>query len=318
MIVAWSLQDYQGGENPLLIYLFIACALLAFAIFLRRALGTRKRAQAFYQACKEKNLPEEGQAVFIRYMKKNKEPLSPELLTNRIWYDKFLNRLALHAFFSQDPLVKKDLQALIKIRETLFPFPEDGKIVSSRQIPEGSSLTLSCYQERTSSYVDLPATLIDNQEVGLQVSVQEHVGVTDVKAHGPLRVFYNDPAKMKGMHFESYLMHKDEIHEKWMIQHSYFIEKEEEKELNIPATFMIRAQEEVVEKPITILRLKSSRCIVRGEGLSEESKGLLQCLLLDQQMSLPVEVESKSGDLVTLQLTSLSEAQRSHIRRAMR
>ncbi len=321
LILAFKFKDYKGGESSLLVYIFIACVVLGLAASFWVYYKRWSLRELFYSICRERKLSKEQLDVFIHYMNMQKVPLDPQIITNRIRFDKFINRVGYHlvAMHESSRLAENELKILIELRKILFPNKDSKEISSSRYLKKGALLSISFFDDKKSRFVPFKTKILENTDCGMRVLVDQTPGVGQVNLNSPLNVQFQDPVKQHIKMFESYLMFKEGDEEEliWLLQHSYFIQEERCKELSIEGKVYLQKEASVDEVSVSITSLSMNGCDVLEDGFPE-GRALLQIVLLDKECNISIKVDKKESGGSMLTFITLDDDVRSQIRKAMR
>jgi hypothetical protein len=320
-ILAFKLTNYKGGDNPILIYIFVICVIIGLGASIWVYYKRWSLRRHFYSLCADKKLTSSQVEVFVHFMQMHKIPLSPQILTNRVHFDKFINSVGYHiiAVHESQSLADQDLSILIDLRKSLFP--TRGKEVStSRCLKAGASLLISFFDEKKGTYSRFNSSILENTDCGLKVSVEEVPGVGQVIEKNPLSIQFREGSMMHLKVFESYLMRKEmkENQITWLIQHSYFVKNESRKEINISGKLYIAKTDVVEEISVTLTTLEMNGCELVESGLEDGKKAILQVMLLDRECNISVHIHQGEGGVSYLTFSALDDEVRAQIRKAMR
>ena len=320
-ILAFKFTNYKGGENPILIYIFVICVIIGLGASIWVYYKRWSLRRHFFSLCADKKLTKSQVEVFVHFMKVHKIPLSPQILTNRVHFDKFINSVGYHliAVHESRSLADKDLSILVDLRKSLFP--TGGQETStSRFLKVGASLFISFYDEKKGAYSKFKSSILENTDCGLKVSVEELPGIGQVLEKSPLSVQFREGSMMQVKAFESYLMRKEtkENQINWLVQHSYFVKNELLKEMNIPGKLYIAEAGGVKEVSVTLRTLGMNGCELVESGLGDGQKAIFQVVLLDRECNLSVLIHQGEDGGSYLTFSTLDDEVRAQVRKAMR
>jgi hypothetical protein len=168
-----QMKGYEGGNNPLLIFILIGISVLLGAALILYILWELYKKIKFVRVCGDIELTGEEIGVFKSFIRrfKTEEPLL--LVMKRNYLDAFSNQVAHH--FGNREIGEEDLDYEIKIfnsirEKTGFAHLfKAKKIASSRALPVGTPLLIKYHDKNTKNDLEFASIVLDNNDLFLGI-----------------------------------------------------------------------------------------------------------------------------------------------------
>ncbi len=321
-------SNYEGGTNPLLIYLFVLSTIgIGTAIIGYTAWEIFKKIK-FVRICTKARITGEEQGILRSFFRRTQYPNPLIALLRKSAYDKFVNEVGYLISTSEatDDDLEYDIHIFNSIRTKLglkhsYRFK---KLHSSRSLPKFHPIVVTFYDPVTKNSFHFDSKVLENNDLFLGISVPplEIDNILMKQNKAPLEISFireNDAE----FHFDTRLYKKILSPElKLYLQHSALLARgNPQVPLEIPATLISHAANNVEEQAATIELLNNKNCtfILDDENSTceKESSIILNFKLNGKNLSLQgtiTQIHTKKGQtFYRLSYPSIDEKTKSNL-----
>ncbi|SCA63707.1 hypothetical protein SCG7086_BA_00090 [Chlamydiales bacterium SCGC AG-110-P3] len=323
---ALDLQNYEGGDNPILLWLFIAGVVLIAVGATAWILYMKWREARIWEMCQERELSLEEYGFLRSFAKKFHERDFTTLITKKSAFDRFLNKVSHH--YESISMTSDDLASeatLLEIIRTKLGFPhnyKDKRLRSSRALPVNHPLTITFSDKGTKRGFTFHSKVIVNNEFFLGITPPDNeIGKETFESKKlPLTVMLtreNDAEYFYGSNLVRVLSYPKAI---WIVRHSDKLDRgAEHRRLDLPAKITISEAdgESSADHQITIVHLNRDGARFRFNEQSVEpstpSSALLMLKSGEESQLVRVQIAEKlrrdNERYFRIQFKDLSEEQ---------
>lgn len=312
MLIIAQLNNYEGGTNPLLIFIFIGIIILSIIAALLYVAWLIFKAVKFSMVCKNAGLSGEESGLIKSFLKRFQIKSSLFIVLKRSYLDNFVNQIAHH--FGNTEISNEDLiyeiQLFNSIREKLNLLHKftTKNIRSSRALPNGLPLVIR-YTDKITKIEQIFASYVeDNNDLflGIQPPDDEDLSKSleeTKKAQLSISFVREGDAEY---HFDS-IIYKclKQTKTVFYIQHSNHITKgHQQKPLELPASVLSHIDDQVLEYNAKIDAINTQTCVFILENqsiiLKKEQSILINVVILEKPLALQASIKRlvKRGEIL--------------------
>ena len=325
-ITAADLQDYEGGDNPILLYAFIVGVLLLAAGGIGWVLYIRWREARIWSMCQDRELSFEEYGFLRSFAKRFHEYDFTTLITKRSAFDKFLNKVAHH--YESVNMTLDDMgreTTLLQVIRTKLGFGhsyKDKRLNSSRALPLNHPITVTFSDKGTKRAFTFHSKIVATNEFFLGLAPPEsEIGKETFESKKlPLSIALtreNDAEYFYESNLVRVVSYPTPL---WFVRHSDKLNRgAEHRTLDLPATVTIAENngEGSSDHKITIVHLNKEGARFRFADQSvcapTPSSALLALKSADDSQLLRVQITEKlrreDEQYFRIQFKSLSDEQ---------
>lgn len=316
------IPNYEGGDNPLLIYLTFAAFALFLLTLLAYSLWEMYKKSKFQQICNMLHVNSDEIGTIQNFIKKFriKDPLA--LLLKRYVYDAFIYDCANHFgnLEISDEEIRYEIDRFAAIREKLkFDHSYNRrKINSSRALPVDHAIIVKYYDPTTRNTLSYSGKVIENNEFFLGITVPKKEILDDLMAQKkPLLEVSFIREHDAEYYFESmiYRYNKHPKHCLFIIHSTSLQHGIQQKPLDIEASIMCQSSAGVGDLEVILELIDQNGCsfypVDESVTIKEDASVILNCNLDGNNLSLQATINQvliKNGrQSYGMPFTSLTE-----------
>ncbi|SCA62819.1 hypothetical protein SCG7109_AE_00020 [Chlamydiales bacterium SCGC AG-110-M15] len=298
--------DYEGGDNPLLVYILLAIVVLLIGLAVFYAFWGVYRKSKFLQVCNLLHIDGDEVGMLKNFIKKFRVADELDLLLKRHLYDSFIADCATHFgnLGISDEELQHDINQFSTIRHKLrFQHSYNKRnIYSSRALPAGHSVSIKHYDPNTHNTLSYRGTVVENNEFFLGVSLPSEEILEDLtsqKKPGLEVTFFREHDAE--YFFDTVLFRYNKVPTPCLfLEHSKTLNHGiQQRPLDIDAKVMCQSNEGVGEYDVVVELIDQNGCSFYLEDdsivLNEDTSVLLHCNLDGNDLSFQATIDHASS-----------------------